>query len=1207
MDNGNIIRETIQEFCHRWFELRDPEGAARFLTEDIDFVGTGNNEFARGIDEMREYLHQDIREIPEPFVCEWSAIYEQAVTENVYNLSVNMSLKNSTYGWFLRGFFTMVREESGWRIKSLHFAEPGSSQREGEHYPLTLVVESIARQRQELLNESVPGGMMGGYIGEGFPFYFINKQMLNYLGYESEEEFVEDIGGLVSNCMHPGDRRRVDEEVESQIRENDRYVVEYRMKKKDGSYIWVHDLGRVVTAEDGRLAISSVCLDITVQKHAQQEVMNLYNNIPGAVFRCCFDPDYSVIDANDGLFEYIGYTREEFAAMGNRMSAVIHPEDLAVMADKLSSQLLHGNTIHNENRLVCKDGSVKWVSVKAQLFSELQGERHFYCVCLDITEEKQLQKHVRELYEKELSYFAEISSVGGCLQGRLNVSKNRVENYLSSTAVPIAGIGETYDEIIENLAASAVDAEYGRNILCALNRKKVLADYAAGKVNYSFEFFRRNEAGELFWGSTGFSSCLHPETGDVIAFFYTKDITEAKLQEQLLGTIASLDYDAIVEVDMVKGSRRIINFKHGLTNTVSEKGEYLEALRNVADRCMDEAAREEYLAKMNFTYMKEQLENQDSYSFVLELKEDDGSVRVKRYQVFYISKELGRVCITRTDVTDVARREQRQKEELASALIAAEQANAAKSDFLSRMSHEIRTPMNAIIGMTAIAAQALGNDEQVADCISKIGISSRFLLSLINDILDMSRIESGKMLLKNDKIPTEEFLNGINSICYSQAAVKDVEYECIVDPVLDDYYIGDAMKLQQVLINILGNAIKFTREGGKVTFSAAVKRKMKNDAVIRFVINDTGIGMDEDYLPHIFDPFSQESTGTTSLYGGTGLGLAISKSIVDLMDGKITVRSIKGLGTEFTVDVKLGITEDEKLRHRQKKHECHFSSLKALVVDDDVAVCESAIVTLKEIGVTAEWVDSGQKAVERVKTLLENKKYYDMILIDWKMPGMDGIETARRIRGIVGPDVTIIIITAYDWSAIEQEAKMAGVNLLMSKPMFKSSLVSAFTKALGEKEEQVCREEEKTEYNFAGKRVLLAEDNAINTEVAVMLLENKGFFVETAENGLRAMELYSKSPEGYYDAILMDIRMPLMDGLTAAVSIRHLSNSDAAYIPIIAMTANAFDEDIEKSKVAGMNAHLAKPIDPDRLYQTLYKFIFEKEEDVTVNAAELLR
>ena len=1196
MESGNLIRETVQEFCRKWFRDRDPDGALCFVTEDVEFVGTGRDESARGKDGLKAYILQDIAEIPEPFTFSDSVIYEQAVTAGVHNLAVNMTLKNTMYSWSLRGFFTLIRDGSRWLIKNFHFAEPAGSQREGEHYPLTLVMESISRQRQELLNESVPGGMMGGYLEEGFPFYFINKQMLRYLGYDCEEDYVRDIEGQVSKCMHPDDRQRVDEEVSAQLREGRQYVVEYRMKKKDGSYIWVHDMGRVVTAEDGRPAISSVCLDITVQKNAQQEVMNLYNNIPGAVFRCRFDPDFSVLDANDGLFEYIGYTREEFAAMGNRMSAVIHPDDLAVMADKLNEQLQHGNTIHNENRLVCKDGEVKWVSVKAQLFSELHNERHFYCVCLDITEEKQLQKHVRELYEKELAYFAEVSSVGGCLQGRLNVSRNRVENYLSSTSVPIAGAVDTYDAIIDNLALSAVDGDQGRNIRAMLDRKKVLEDYAAGKVNYHFEILRRNEAGDLFWGSTGFSTCLHPETGDVIAFFYTKDITEEKLQEQLLDTIAVLDYDTIVELDMTKGRRRIINFKPGMTNTVSVKGEYLEALHDMADRCMDEAAREEYLAKMDFGYMKKQLENHDSYSFVIELKEDDGTVRVKRYQAFYISKELERVCVTRTDVTDVARREQRQKEELASALIAAEQANAAKSDFLSRMSHEIRTPMNAIIGMTAIAAQALGNDEQVADCISKIGISSRFLLSLINDILDMSRIESGKMLLKNDKIPTEEFLNGINSICYSQAAVKDVEFECIVDPVLDDYYIGDAMKLQQVLINILGNAIKFTREGGKVTFSAAVRRKMKNDAVLRFVINDTGIGMDEDYLPRIFEPFSQESTGTTSLYGGTGLGLAISKSIVDLMDGKITVRSIKGIGTEFTVDVKLGITEDEKLRHRQKKQAYHFSSLKALVVDDDVAVCESAVMTLKEIGVTAEWVDSGQKAVERVKTLLENKRYYDMILIDWKMPGMDGIETARRIRRIVGPEVTIIIITAYDWSAIEQEAKLAGVNLLMSKPMFKSSLVSAFTKALGEKEEQICREEEKTEYDFTGKRVLLAEDNAINTEVAVMLLENKGFSVETAENGLRAMELYSKSPEGYYDAILMDIRMPLMDGLTAAVSIRHLSNSDAAEIPIIAMTANAFDEDIEKSKVAGMNAHLAKPIDPDRLYQTLYKFIFEKEE-----------
>ena len=715
-----------------------------------------------------------------------------------------------------------------------------------------------------------------------------------------------------------------------------------------------------------------------------------------------------------------------------------------------------------------------------------------------------------------------------------------------------------------------------------------------GRVDYHFNFLRRRKVGTAFWSDTNFRSCLNPETGDIILFFYTQDVTEQRLQEQLLKKITKLDYDIITEIDISTAGYRLVGFSDEWIPSVPMEGDFRQEIRRVASFSMGEAAQKEFLEKLDFGYMKHQLRQQNSYTFILEVMEKGGP-RIKRFQVFYINEELGRVCMTRADVTDVVRQEQKQKEELAAALVAAEQANAAKSDFLSRMSHEIRTPMNAIIGMSTIAAQSIGDDEQVADCISKIGISSRFLLSLINDILDMSRIESGKMLLKSERIPTEDFLVGINSICYSQAAAKGVEYECIVDPVLSDYYMGDAMKLQQVLINILSNAIKFTGEGGKVTFSVMERRKIKSDAILRFVVNDTGVGMNEEFLPHIFEPFSQESTGTTALYGGTGLGLAISKNIVDMMDGKINVRSIKGIGTEFTVDVKLGISEEEKLRHHQKKQNYNFSHLKTLVVDDDVAVCESAVVTLKEMGVTAEWVDSGRKAVDRVSMLWAQGRYYDMILIDWKMPEMDGLETARRIRSIVGPEVTIIIMTAYDWVSIEHEAKLAGVNLLMSKPMFKSALVSAFTKALGEKEEE-ARRPDTEDYDFTGRRVLLAEDNAINTEVAVMLLESKGFVVDTAENGLRALELFSKSPTGYYDAILMDIRMPLMDGLTAAANIRHLSNQDAGTIPIIAMTANAFDEDIEKSRAAGMDAHLAKPIDPGRMYQTLYDFIYMASE-----------
>ncbi len=934
-----------------------------------------------------------------------------------------------------------------------------------------LPTEHMLKRRQELLNDSIAGGMMGGYIEEGFPYYFVNRRMLAHLGYADEAEFIADIDGYISNCMHPEDREMVDEAVKQQMEDSDEYVVEYRMKKKDGSYIWIHDVGRRVIAEDGRPAIMSVCFDIT--------------------------------------------------------------------------------------------------------------------------KEKRLQEQMKNLYEKELAYFTETASMEGSHRGTFNVTQNRLEAYFTSD-VAIAHVGSSYDETVDNLAASAVDDACGNEIRRILKRETVLQDYAEGHTDYHLEFLLRRSKGGVYWGRTSLRTFQNPETGDIISFFYTLDITEQKLQEWLLDGIAKLDYDIITEIDTVRGTYRLTAHDSALEPTVPPKGDFQKEIREAAKRCMDDRNQKEFLAKLDFAYMQKRLAKEGSYTFVLEMKNSRGELRVKRFQVFQVSRELNRVCLTRTDVTNVVLREQRQKEELASALVAAEQANAAKSDFLARMSHEIRTPMNAIIGMSAIAAQHIGDDEQVEDCISKISISSRFLLSLINDILDMSRIESGKMLLKNEKIPTEEFLTGINSICYAQASAKGVEYECIVDPVLDDYYIGDAMKLQQVLVNVLSNAIKFTSEGGKVTFSAEQRRKSKNDAVLRFVVNDTGIGMSEEFLPHLFEPFSQESGGTTALYGGTGLGMAISKNIVDMMDGTIKVRSIRGVGTEFTVEVKLGITEEEKFSHKQKKQIHNFSHLKTLVVDDDVAVCEGAVATLLEMGVTAEWVDSGRKAVERVSRLWSEKKYYDMILIDWKMPDMDGLETARKIRDIVGPEVTIIIVTAYDWISIEHEAKLAGVNLLMSKPMFKSSLVSVFTRALGEKEE-LEQQPMPSEYDFKGRRVLLAEDNLINTEVAVMLLKSKGFQVDTAENGLRALELFSKSHAGYYDAILMDIRMPQMDGLASANNIRHLSNADAKTIPIIAMTANAFDDDIEKSKAAGMNAHLAKPIEPERLYQTLYDFIYGKE------------
>ena len=538
---------------------------------------------------------------------------------------------------------------------------------------------------------------------------------------------------------------------------------------------------------------------------------------------------------------------------------------------------------------------------------------------------------------------------------------------------------------------------------------------------------------------------------------------------------------------------------------------------------------------------------------------------------------------TISDVTDSFQHEQENEEKLRLALAAAQQASTAKSSFLSRMSHEIRTPMNAIIGMDALAAQSLGNDEQVSDCISKIGISARYLLSLINDILDMSRIESGKMLLKNERFLFADFIASINTLIYNQAVHKGLDYECLVSPKLEDSYVGDAMKLQQVLINVLGNAVKFTQQG-KVSLDVHPIAKNGKVTRVRFVVSDTGCGIKSDFLNKLFEPFEQGDESGTTPFGGTGLGLAISKSLVDIMGGTIVVRSIVDVGSEFTITVPL--QADPQVVAPLSVQKYNFTNLQALVVDDDLIICEQAVSVMKEIGLCCEWVTSGREAISKVKQKFAQDKYYQYILIDWKMPEMDGIETTRQIRKIVGPDVTIIIISAYDWEAIAADAKAAGANMLITKPLFKANLLSALQKARGLREEKNLPEQQ---YDFVGKRILLAEDNAINAEIAKRLLEHEHLTVELAANGLKAMEMFVNNPAGYYDAILMDVRMPLMDGLQATTNIRHWNREDAKTIPIIAMTANAFDEDVEKSLAAGMNAHLSKPVEPQLLYQTLGK------------------
>ncbi|MBR1743389.1 MAG: response regulator, partial [Lachnospiraceae bacterium] len=487
---------------------------------------------------------------------------------------------------------------------------------------------------------------------------------------------------------------------------------------------------------------------------------------------------------------------------------------------------------------------------------------------------------------------------------------------------------------------------------------------------------------------------------------------------------------------------------------------------------------------------------------------------------------------------------------LANALREAEQANVAKTAFLSNMSHEIRTPMNAIIGLDSIALKEPGLSERTREQLVKIGGSAKHLLSLINDILDMSRIESGRMTIRNEEFSFSDMLEQINTMIHSQCQDKGLTYECRIVGHVNDYYIGDDMKLKQVIINILGNAVKFTEAPGTVSFIVEQVSSYENQTVMRFIMKDTGIGMDKEYLPKIFDAFSQENEGTSNKYGSTGLGMAITKNIVEMMNGNISVTSEKGVGTEFTVNVTLKNSD----RRGHDMESVKPQEMHVLIIDDDAVACEHAKLILEEVGISADICLSGKEALEMIELRHARQEPYNLILVDWKMPELNGVEVTRRIREEYGDEFTVVILTSFNWDEIMEEAIGAGVDSFIAKPLFASNILTEFTQIMKRK-----KEDEKIEHrvDITGRRVLIAEDMIINAEILKEVLAMRDVEADHAENGEIVIDMFQKSEENYYDAILMDVRMPVMGGLDATKAIRALERKDAKEIPIIAMTANA--------------------------------------------------
>ncbi len=641
-------------------------------------------------------------------------------------------------------------------------------------------------------------------------------------------------------------------------------------------------------------------------------------------------------------------------------------------------------------------------------------------------------------------------------------------------------------------------------------------------------------------------------------------------------------------VDFEKDAYEYLLDKNG---SAAKRGAYSDLLRYLEQHyASDSQDGEQMSVAVGKEYVQAHLTEDVPY-LQFEYQIEMGSMRWENISVLCLKRKDGvpvQVLYAIQDVTALKEREAEIRLALKSASETAEAANRAKSDFLARMSHDIRTPMNAIMGMTAVAAMHLNDPERLTDCLSKITISSRHLLALINDVLDMSKIESGKVTLSEEPFGMADMVESVVTIIRAQVNAKRQELRVHISDIEHENVIGDTLRLRQVFVNILGNAVKFTPEGGTILFSIREQPSpVHGRGCYEFVCQDNGIGMNEDFIKTVFDPFARSQNAVNSNIEGTGLGMSITRNIVRMMDGDIRVESQLGVGSTFTVQVLLKLQQEEA----EDVHE--LRDLRVLVADDDQDSCVSTCDILDNIGMKAEWVLTGDEAIERCVAAHDRPDNYAAVILDWKMPGKDGVETAREIRKRVGDALPIIILSAYDWSDIEVEAKEAGIQAFIEKPLFRSRLVYALKTVLAERGEgkRELPAAELAQANYAGKRVLLVEDNELNREIADELLSYIGVEVEQAEDGRQAVDKVSASAPGHYDLILMDIQMPVMNGYEAARAIRALDREDAKRVPIIAMTANAFADDIREAKEAGMNDHVAKPVEIDKLLEALSKWM----------------
>lgn len=910
---------------------------------------------------------------------------------------------------------------------------------------------------------------------------------------------------------------------------------------------------------------------------SEQYLDALIDNMPSMVWFKSRDGIHEKV--NSEFCRTVNKTREDVTGKKHAYIWGV-PSDDPACVESDNKAMDTEETVISEEHIATKNGERVLTSYKSPLYDVDGSVMGTVGFAIDVTKEREFQNEIITKNKTLEHMFASVEC--GMMW---HSCSGRDVYFINDTALKILGY-KSCEELMESGFNYIADSVHNDD-------KKMLAEKIKSLQNIddsvNVEYRVQHKDGKLLHIMGNIK--LVEENGQRFYQRYLLDVTAQKKQsyemehrrDELVRVLAS-NYSVVCYFDLNTGTGSVLHLNdcpkgimHKVFNGVID---FDTAIQQYCGGCVDKDDREHILASCTCENIKKELTETGVYfiNYRVSCEQEEKYFQIRAVKVGSDGDRYGVVWGIRS-VDEEIRREMDNKRILENALEQANRANKAKSVFLSNMSHDIRTPMNAIVGFTTLALTHIDSKDHVEGYLNKIMVSGNHLLNLINDVLDMSHIESGKMHIDEKPCSLPEILHGLCNIMRPEVEKKHTDFHMDTANIRDEEIICDKLHLNQVLLNLLSNAVKYTPTGGKVSFRTREELSSKEDhAFYEFVVSDNGIGMSEDFVQHIFEPFERERNTTASGIQGTGLGMAITKNIVDMMDGTIEVESAPGKGTTVAVRFEFKLC---RVPHRDNVLP-DYRNKRALVVDDDFNTCDSVTGMLCELGMRADWTLSGKEALLHTKQAITRGDDYSIYIIDCFLPDMHGIEVARRIRKETGKNVPVIVITAYDWSEIEDEAREAGVSAFCSKPLFMSELKNCLNRVAGNEEQP-----EVTVKKERSGRILLAEDNELNQEIAVTMLSEEGYKVDVAENGRVAVDMVANSEPGYYDVVLMDVQMPIMNGYEATSHIRALENERLSRIPILAMTANAFEEDKQNALKSGMNGHLAKPVDINKLLELL--------------------